>query len=408
MPKDNFIVSLDVGASKISCLIGMPAKNDLIDVLGYGVVHHDYLKNGVVSDIKGLSDAISKAVYLAEDCSGKKAHSVFLNISGSHIKGYRSHGEVVISDRDNEITRRDVERVITNAKSIHMPYERDIIYSVNRGFSVDGEKGIVNPAGMFGLKLDADIYIVNAKISLIDNLKKAVRQSGIGIASQILSGIATSYALLSKQDKELGVMLVDIGADLTEVMIFLEGKLAHISVLPLGGDTVTEIVSERLRIPESIAERIKIENGTIEQLSRDEKIPFILNSQNKTVSRMELREALSAGYESIFTAIKKELEGSGCARDASNGIVLCGQSSMMEGALELAELILNFPMEMGHIIGLGSSPKPLASHIYATSVGLLKYGNEFRQATRSILHKGAKNIFQAMVDRAMNLYDDYF
>lgn len=408
MKKEKLITALDIGASKVCCLIGIPAKDNVVDVLGYGVCHHDCLRRGAVVDIKGLSEAISRAVYEAEETSGKRAQSVFFNISGTHIKGMASHGEVLISDRDNEITRHDVERVIANAKSIHMPYERDIIYTVRKGFVVDGEEGVVNPAGMFGLKLETDLYLITAKISIIDNLKRAVGQTGIAIEDYLITGIATASCVLSQHEKDLGVILVDIGADLTEILIFLKGRLSYISILPAGGDSVTKAISDKLRISEGAAERIKIESGTLEESHPDDKISIAMDSHKKSVSLKELRKVLISEYENIFNSIKKELLNSGCAQDASSGVVICGQPAMMDGCLELAELILNFPVKMGHIIGLGSSPKPLPSHIYATSVGLLKYASESKRSRRSILTMGPKNLILAVADRAHILYRDYF
>lgn len=408
MAKEKVITALDIGASKVCCLIATPQKNNVVDVLGYGITHHDCLKKGVVVDIRGLSEAISRAVYDAEEASGRKIQSAFLNISGTHIKGVNSHGEVLISDKDNEITRRDVERVIANAKAIHMPYERDIIYAVRKDFIVDGEKGIVDPAGMFGLKLEADFYIITAKISIIDNLKKAVRQAGIGIEDYVISGVATASSVLPQHEKDLGVILIDIGADLTEILVFSEKRLIHQGALSVGGDNITRAVSEKLHIPEGIAERIKIEEGTLEETSGDGRVVVGSGSRRKSVSIAELKDILTCEYTNIFNAVKKELASSGCGQDASNGIVMCGQSAMMDGCLELAEMNLNLPVKMGHIMGLGLSPKPLPSHIYETAVGLLKYGSESKRSKKSILTMGPKSLILTIADRARNLYSDYF
>lgn len=408
MKKEKLISVLDIGASKVCCLIGTPAKDKVVEVLGHGICHHHCLRRGVVVDVKGLSEAISRAVYEAEGSSGKKVQSVFFNISGVHIKGEVSHGEILISDRDNEITRHDVERVIANAKSIQMPYEKDIIYTARKDFIVDGERGIISPQGMFGLKLETDLYLVTAKISIIDNLKKAVRQAGIGIEDYIITGIATASSVLSEHEKDIGAILVDIGTDLTEVLIFLKERLSHISILPAGGDNITRAISDKLHIPEDAAERIKIENGTLEEGRLNDRISIMAGPHKRTVSSKELKEVLISEYESIFRAIKKELLNSGCAPDASSGVVICGQPAMMDGCLELAELILNFPVRMGYIVGLGSSPKSLPSHIYATAVGLLKYASETKRFRRSIFSLGPKNFILTLAEQAHNLYYDYF
>jgi len=406
--KETIITALDIGASKVCCLIGTASKNNIIDVLGYGITHHDCLRHGIPVDIRGLSEAISTAVYEAEDSSAKKVQSVFVNISGPHIKGISSRGEVIISDRDNEITKRDVERVITNAKSIHMPYERDIIHLVEKGFSVDGEKGIVNPAGMFGLKLETDIYLITAKMSIIDNLKKAVRQAGIGIEDYVISGFATASCVLSEHEKDLGVILLDIGADVTEILVYLHGNLVHLSSLSLGGDNITKAISDRLVIPEGSAERLKIEDGTLEDPPTGDKITIVVDSRKKTISRKTLTDIIYAEYENVLNTIRDDLLNSPYALEASNGIVICGQPVMMDGVLEMAEAILNFPIKIGHVMGLGTSSTPLPSHIYATAIGLLKKGAGKRRSKTTILSLGPKNVVLALVERARNLYEDYF
>jgi len=406
--KKKIITALDIGASKVCCLIAYPEKDNVIEVLGYGISHHDSLKQGIVSDINALSDAIAKAVYDAEEISGEKVQSTLFNISGHHIKGVTSRGEVLISDRDNEITKHDVDRVLANARAIHMPYERDVIYTVSKGYTVDDEKGILNPSGMFGIKLETELFLVSAKIAVVDNLKKAVRQSGISIESSALSGICTSCGVLSSNEKDLGVVLIDIGADMTEILIFLDGRLNHLSVLSVGGDSITKALSDKLRLPEGAAERIKLEHGRLDEDSRQQSITVDIGSRKRTITTRELRNILIYEYTKVFNAIRNDLEKSGCAQDASSGAVICGQPAMMDGSLELAEHTLNMPVRKGHIMGLGSSPKPLPSHVYATCVGMLKLGSEQRRLKRSFLTMGPKNSFMSLVNKAKQLYHDYF
>jgi cell division protein FtsA len=297
---------------------------------------------------------------------------------------------------------------MANAKAVHMPYERDIIYTAKKDFIVDGEKNIIDPVGMFGIKLETDLYLVTAKIAVIDNLKKAIRQTGLGIDGYVISGIATSEAVISEHEKDLGVALVDIGKDITEVLIFLSGKLAHLAVLPQSGDDIVRAISEKLRIPEDAAETLKIENTTLEENKADEKITLKIENRTKTIQTAELNKIVLDGYTAIFNAVKKELASSGCGEDASSGVVICGAPAMLEGSLELAEPILNLPVRMGHIIGLGSSPKQLPGHIYATSFGLAKYASLVKRFKKSIFSMGPKNLVAAITERARSLYRDYF
>jgi len=409
MKKENFITAIDIGASKVCVLIAaIPKSKGILDILGYGICHHDCLKKGVVADIKALSEAISDAVFKAEETSGKKVQSAFFNISGIHLKGIPSHGEVVISDRDNEITRHDLDRVISSARAIHMPYERDIVYSARRGFVVDGEKGIINPIGMFGIKLETELFLITAKISIIDNMKKAISHAGIGIEGYIISPLATSASSVSQHEKNLGIVFIDIGADITEILLFLESRPVFLKVLPLGGDNITKKIAERLSIPEGVAERLKIENSTIEDTKNDEEIHVNVVSRDITISRARLKSILALEYTNLFNVIKKELNASGYIDKASCGAVICGQPVIMDGVLELAESLLNLPVKMGHIMSLGAAPKPLPSHIYATAVGLLRMGSIVKQSKKSIFKMGPKNWVTALVDYTRRLYTDYF
>ena len=312
MKNENFITAIDIGASKVCTLIAtLPKSRGTLNVLGYGICHHDCLKKGVVVDIKALSEAISDAIYKAEETSGKKVQSAFFNISGTHLKGIPSHGEVVISDRDNEITRHDLNRVISSAKAIHMSYERDIVYSARRGFVVDGEKGIMNPVGMFGIKLETELFLITAKMSIIDNLKKAISQAGIGIEGYIISPLATSTASVSQHEKNLGIVFIDIGADVTEILIYLESRPVFLKVLPLGGDDITKKIAEMLSLPEGAAEKLKIENSTIEDIEKDEEINITVASRKRTISRFKLREILVSEYTNLLNVIKREFDASG-------------------------------------------------------------------------------------------------
>jgi cell division protein FtsA len=213
---------------------------------------------------------------------------------------------------------------------------------------------------------------------------------------------------LSKQDKDLGVVLIDIGADLTEIVVFLDSQLSYITVLPIGGDNITKAISDNLHITEGVAERLKIEHGSIEEPPKTEKVTAMDGSKKRSISRKELQEILSAEYNKIFNLIKKEFTNFGLTQDTSSGVVICGQPVMMDGCLELAEFIFGLPVRMGHILVLNSSPKPLASHIYAPAVGLLKYGSESKQYKKSIFSINPKNLIATLTDSAYNLYHDYF
>lgn len=408
MAKENFLTGLDIGASKVCCLIGEKRLPNMYDISGCAVVYHNCIKNGVVVDLKGLSDAISKAVYKAEDGTGKKVHKVYINVSGTHIEGISSHGEITTSDRDSEITHYDVVRVDENAKSINIPYEREIFYTVHYGYAIDGEKGITDAVGMFGLKLEADLYLITAKSAFIENLKKAVLQAGIEVSGMVISSVPTSLALLSEQEKKLGTVLLDIGADLTEVCIYTEGLLRHIKIIPIGGEYVTRQISNKLRLPFAVAEKIKIENATLDEKFSEDKLILKVDSRKRTIHKKDLQDEVKDAYKKIFANIKEAVFKSQIFRDAANGVVLTGAASFMEGAAEMAEIEFGAPVRVGHITELGAHPKELPSHIFTTASGLVKYGFLDLERRKGFLKKGAKGLFGTIVGYARGLYREYF
>ncbi len=409
MAKEKFITGIDIGASKIRCLIGKKSSQGKFDIIGCGVIPHNHIKKGAVADLKGLSDAIGKAVYKAEDESGKKVQSAYINIADPHAEGLYSNSEIVISDRDSEITRFDTEKVTKDAKSISIPYEREIFYTVHNGYTVDDEKGIVDPTGTFGFKLRADLYLITVKAALIENLKKAVLQTGISVAGMIISSVPTSLSCLSQHEKKIGTVLIDMGADLTEISIYTEGLLRYIKILPAGGNEMTDRIAHQFRLPHEVAEKIKTEEIALgEKYADDDKIMLKVDSRQRVIYKNQLQALLQDLYKTKFSNIKEAAFKSGIFRDASNGIVLTGGASIMEGAAEIAEIEFGCPVRVGHITQLGASPQPLAAHIFATAVGLVKYGFKESEKKKGIIEKGTKNVFASIFDYARSLYREYF
>ncbi len=409
MSKEKFIAGIDIGASKVCCLIAQRGQQGIYHILGCGVVHHAYFKKGTVVNLKNLSDAISKAVYKAEDESGKKIQSVYVNISDPNTEGISSNSEMLISDRDNEITRFDMEKVTRDAKSISIPYEKEIFYTVHNGYTVDGEKGIVDPTGTFGFKLRADLYLIIVKAALVENLKKAVLQTGKGIAGMVISSVSASLSLLSEHEKRIGTALIEIGADLTEISIYIEGVLRYIKVLTIGGNDMTDKISRQFRLPMEMAEKIKSENIALdEKYADDDKIILKVDSRQRVIYKKDLQALLQDAYKRMFTEIKEAAYKSGIFRDASNGVVLAGGVSVMEGAAEIAEMELGCPVRVGHITKLGSFKHSLPSHMFATAVGLVKYGFKESDKKKSLFKKGTKNILFSLIDYTRNLYREYF
>ena len=409
MPKEKFITALDIGSSSIRCIVAEKGPQSLYNILASACVTHNCIKRGVAIKLKELSAAISNAVYAAEEESGKKLHSVYVNVCDPNITGMLSRGEIVIADRDSEITHYDIEKVIKSAKSINLAYEREIFHTVNLGYTVDGEAGIFDPNGMFGFKLEADVYLITVKASVIENLKKAIRQAGIGIADLVISSIPTALALLSDHERKIGTVLVDIGADITEVSIYVDNLLQYIKILPIGGNQITEKIARRFNLAKEDAERVKLENADLDKEISDHD-EIILNSDlnKKKILKKDLQVLMRQAYKDLFISIKIAAFESRIFRDAANGVVLSGAVSIADGAAEMAELEFGAPVRVGHITGLGLCVHPIAGHIYDTCVGLIKYGFIQNEQKRGLLQRGAKNAVTSIFSYARTLYREYF
>ncbi|MBN1405424.1 MAG: cell division protein FtsA [Candidatus Omnitrophica bacterium] len=409
MTKEKIIAGLDIGTSKVCCVIGSKTNDGTFNILSCAFAKNDCVKKGVVVNLKGLSDVISRVIYKAESEADTKINSVYVNVMDANIEGIKSRGEVVISDRDSEITRYNVRKADDNARSISIPYEREILHYIHYGYTIDGEKGIADPSGMFGIKLESDLYLITTKAAMFENLKKAIRQSGTGIAAAVVSSIPTSMALLSKHEKQIGTALVDIGADLTEVSIYTEGLMRYLKVMTIGGNNVTNQISAKLNLSESAAESLKLESGILDrEFTDDDKLILNVDSRKRVVRKKELQAVLQESYKKMFADIKEAAYKSHIFRDASNGVVLTGGSSMLEGAAEMAEIEFGCPVRIGHITELANMPRSMSGHIFATATGLVKYGFKEIEKRKDVIRKGPKNAISSAVDYIRRLYREYF
>ncbi len=383
MSKKDIIVGLDVGTTKICCIVGeyQPATSSEpaeINIIGFGQSNSVGLRKGVVINIDSTVEGIKKAIKEAENMAGIKISSAYVGIAGTHIKSFNSSGVVAVKDK--EINQQDVQRVIEAAKAVMIPQDREVLHVIPQEFIIDDQDGIREPVGMNGVRLEARVHIVTGAISSAQNLIKCANKAGIGVTELCLQPIASSAAVLSQDEKELGVALVDIGGGTTDIAIFREGALLYTSVLPIGGTHITNDISVGLRCSIENAEKIKLQHGTAisGQVNEEEtiEVPAVGEGKPRVVSRKILAEIVEARVEEMCTMIQQEIQKSGYADMLAAGIVLTGGTTLLQGMVELGDLLFEIPLKRGVPIRLGGLKEVVNSPKYSTAVGLLKYGAE--------------------------------
>ncbi len=372
----NLIVGLDIGTSKVVAIVGEVTPENEIEVIGLGSHPSRGLKKGVVVNIESTVQSIQRAVEEAELMAGCQIHSVFAGIAGSHIRSLNSHGIVAI--RDKEVTTADVERVIDAARAVAIPADQRILHILPQEFIIDNQEGIREPIGMSGVRLEAKVHMVTGAVSASQNIIKCVRRCGLEVDDIILEQLASSYAVLTEDEKELGVCLVDIGGGTTDMAVFTEGAIRHTAVIPIAGDQVTNDIAVALRTPTQHAEEIKIKYAcALTQLaSPDESIevPSVGERPARRLARQTLAEVVEPRYEELFTLIQAELRRSGFEDLCAAGVVLTGGSAKMEGVVELSEEIFHMPVRLGLPQFVSGLVDIVKNPIFSTGVGLLLFG----------------------------------
>lgn len=370
------VVGLDIGTSKVVALVGEVDAEGNLEIIGIGTHKSTGLRKGVVVNIESTVQSIQRAIEEAELMAGCQIHSVYAGIAGSHIRSLNSHGIVAI--RDREVQAADVERVIDAAQAVAIPADQKVLHILPQEYIIDNQEGVREPLGMSGVRLEAKVHLVTCAVNAVQNIEKCIRRCGLEVDDIILEQLASSYSVLTDDEKELGVCLVDIGGGTTDIAVFTEGSIKHTAVIPIAGDQVTNDIAMALRTPTPFAEEIKIKYAcALTQLARaDEiiKVPGVGERISRELSRQALAEVVEPRYDELFTLIQAELRRSGFEDLVAAGIVLTGGTARIEGAVELAEEIFHMPVRVGapaNVRGLGDIVK---NPVYATGVGLLQYG----------------------------------
>ena len=381
----NMIVGLDIGTSKVVAIVAEVLPDGELDIIGIGSYPSHGLKKGVVVNIESTIQSVQRAIEEAELMADCQIHSVYAGIAGSHIRSFNSQGMVAI--KEGEVVQADVDKVIDAARAVAIPSDQKILHVLPQEFIIDAQEGIRHPVGMSGVRLEAKVHLVTGAVSAAQNIVKCVKRCGLEVDDIILEQLASSYAVLSEDEKELGVCLVDIGGGTTDIAVFTNGAIRHTAVIPIAGDQVTNDIAVALRTPTQNAEDIKIKYAcALAQFASPEEsieVAGVGDRPSRRLARQTLAEVVEPRYEELFTLVHAELQRSGFAELLAAGIVLTGGSAKMEGVVELAEEVFHMPVRLGmpqHVKGLSEVIK---NPIYSTGIGLLYFGVQHAGAGHS-------------------------
>jgi len=395
------LVGLDIGTSKVVAIVGEIKADGQLEIIGIGSHPSRGLKKGVVVNIESTVQSIQRAVEEAELMAGCEIHSVYAGIAGSHVRSLNSHGIVAIKDK--EVVQGDVERVIDAAKAVAIPADQKILHVLPQEYIIDSQEGIRDPIGMSGVRLEAKVHIVTGADSAAQNIVKCVQRCGLAVDDIVLEQLASSYAVLTEDEKDLGVCVVDIGGGTTDIAVFGGGAIRHTAVIPIAGDQVTNDIAVSMRTPTQYAEDIKIKYAcALSQLANPDEtieVPSVGDRPPRRLARQTLAEIVEPRYEELFGLIRDELRRAGLEEQVATGIVLTGGSAKMEGAIELAEEVFHMPVRLGVPQYVSGLSEVVSNPIHATGVGLLLYAKSNLEGQRTeapLLAGGMKNIFERM------------
>ena len=373
---DNMIVGLDIGTSKVVAIVGEIVDDGSLNIIGIGSHRSRGLKKGTVVNIESTVESIQHAIAEAEMMAGCQIHSVYAGIAGSHIRSMNSHGIVAI--RDGEVERADIERVIDAAQAVAIPADQKVLHILPQEYLIDAQEGVKEPLGMSGVRLEAKVHLGTCAINAVQNLEQCIKRCNLAVDEIILEQLASSYSVLTEDEKELGVCLVDIGGGTSDIAIFTEGSIRHTGVIPIAGDQVTNDIAMALRTPTDDADEIKVKYAcALTQLANGAdsiKVPSVGDRPPRELSRQALAEVVEPRYVELFTLVQQELQRSGFQDMLAAGIVLTGGTSKMEGVVDLAEEIFHAPVRIGAPHNVAGLADIVRNPIYSTGVGLLHFG----------------------------------
>ena len=404
----DLIVGLDIGTSKIVVIAAEVTSDGTFEIIGMGSHPSSGLKKGVVANIETTVNAIQRALEEVELMANCKIHDVYTGVAGNHIKSFNSHGMVAIKDR--EVSELDVERVMETAKAVNIPANQQVLHILNQEFIIDGQEDVREPIGMNGIRLEVKVHIVTGSISAVQNIMKCVRRCGLEVGDVVLQPLASSMAVLSEDEKDLGVCLVDIGGGTTDIAVFNQGAIRHTAVIPIAGDQVTNDIAMALRTPTKDAEDIKCRYGcALKGMADSREMIEVLGvgeRGTRQLSRQTLAEVIEPRVEELYLLVQKELRRSGFEELLSSGIVITGGSSSLLGMVELGEEIFHMPVRLGLPLYRGGLAEVVRTPRFSTGVGLIIAGIEQNRHHQKARLQG--NSFKLILERIGNWFQRNF
>ncbi len=411
MAGEELVVGLDIGTTKVCAIVGAWNDTGSLEIIGVGTSPSRGLRRGVVINIESTVKSIQNAIESAELMSGREIHGVYTGIAGGHIEGINSRGVVAVTGKDREITKEDVDRVIDAAKAIVIPMDREVLHVIPQEFIVDQQGGIRNPVGMVGVRLEAEAHIITGAVTSAQNIVKCVNRAGFKVNDIVLEPLASSKAVLTGDERELGVLLIDLGGGTTDVLVHIEGAPYHTEVLSIGGEQVTSDLSIMLKTPLEVAENIKKTYGCCysDIIQEDEEIPVpgVGGRPPRNITRMRLAEIIQPRMAEVFGLVKEQIEKRGYLHLLGGGVVVTGGGSLLAGTSELASEIFGLPARIGYPARLGGLVSEFHDPIYATGVGLVLYGAS-QEGGETIDISTTEGTFTNVWDRMRKWLKDFF
>ncbi|MBI5177812.1 MAG: cell division protein FtsA [Nitrospinae bacterium] len=404
------ITGLDLGTTKICCVIAEVGEGGGLDIIGIGTHPSKGLNKGVVVNIESTVESIKSAVEEAELMAGVEIESAYVGIAGGHIKGFNSHG--IIAVKNKEVTEMDKERVIEAAKAVAIPLDREVIHVIPQQFILDGQSGIKEPRGMSGVRLEARIHVITGAVTSAQNIVRSVNRAGLDVDDIIVEQLASAESVLDTDERDLGVALVDIGGGTADLALFAEDSVRYTSVIAIGGNHITNDLAIGLRTPQAEAEKIKRKYGcalsTLVKRDEQVEIPSMGGREPRIISRNVLSEIIEPRVDEIFQMIHRDLETSGYLGVIPSGLVITGGTAMLEGITDVAERVFGLPVRRGNPKGVGGLVDVVNSPQYATAVGLLLFGHRLQKLSGEPKPIKGRNMFNNITDKMKGWIEDFF
>jgi cell division protein FtsA len=404
-PNSSIIVGLEIGTSKVCAVVGDFSPDGALNVVGLGQSRSRGVRKGEISDASLCEEDVRQAIVEAEQMADVEIRSVYLGVTGGHLRGFNNRGVHPVVSADREITEGDVQDVIKNAKTINLPAQNHVIHAIRQHFLVDGQDGITNPVGMLGARVEVDVHVVHGNLNRLQNAIRTVKGLQLEVDDIVFTGLASSLALLSNEQKELGSLVIDIGGGTTDYVVYADGIIKHTGVLAVGGDHVSNDLAYGLKVPLSRAEQLKLEHGgaLVEEADKGQSITLSneLGMPLKVISRENLRRIMSLRLEEIFQLIAQDLENVDALNYLRAPVFLCGGGARIPLIARLAEQVLEMPVSLGKTNSISGLKSALDQPEFATAIGLVKFGSfqQRKRAARSSLAEGLKTTFGQLFKR---------